>query len=162
MTNVVDLAPSPLGPFLGKWIRDPLSVSRNKVARRLVGAEGFKRLWACGSIDELRRCLASDPELARDYQACDHLSKGRLVIAAKQLTWVEEGLGFPPGRTTSQTIAGVRAEGRKVIVRSSSAGRQIEHVLRMRKEWLLVSEQYLGERARLFPRSPVFRYYRDA
>ena len=34
MGNVISFTPSPLTPFLGKWVRDPISVSRNKVASR--------------------------------------------------------------------------------------------------------------------------------
>jgi hypothetical protein len=46
MAEVISFPQSPLSPFLGEWIRDPMSVSRNKVARHTLGADGLTKLWA--------------------------------------------------------------------------------------------------------------------
>jgi hypothetical protein len=160
MANVVAFVGSPLAPFVGTWIRDPISVSRNKVARRLLGAEGFERLWACASIDALRESLDSDPDLAERYRRCGELAQGQLVITTGQLIFVDEGPGHPTPRTKAHSVASVAREGTSVIVRSSEGAGRPGWVLRMRQGWLLASERYFGAQARIFPRSPVFRYHR--
>ncbi|HLY00971.1 MAG TPA: hypothetical protein VKR56_00590 [Candidatus Cybelea sp.] len=57
-------------------------------------------------------------------------------------------------------VLGVRKEARTTIVETTYRGSRMGLALRMTKEWLLVSERYYGRNAQLFPRSPVFRYYR--
>lgn len=160
MAKVVAFAPSPLTRFLGSWIRDPISVSRAKVAKRLLGEEGLDRLWACKSIEELRECLAADPPLAEAYGQCGSLSAGHLTIERTQLAFVEEGSASLASETTGYPILSSEQEGRSVAVRTSSRTGQVTFVLGMRHEWLIVSQRHHGAQARMFPRSPSFRYYR--
>jgi hypothetical protein len=159
-SNIVYFTPPPLEPFLGTWIRDPLSVSRDKVAKRMLGEEGLRRLWSCGSMAELRRALRDDRALAEKYDALRRTgSEGRLVVDRRLMTWVEIATAYTPARTRSAPITGIRAEGRIVVVqsgRSTVSG----HALRQKDEWLLVSERHSGRNAECFPRSPVFRYFR--
>jgi hypothetical protein len=161
MGDVVSFALSLLEPFLGTWIRDPLSVSRNKVAKRMLGEEALKRLWGCGSMAAVRLCLDDDSELAAKYDALCRLgSQGRLVIERRLMTWTDTGTRFVPGRTVSSAIARVTAEGRKIIVHSTPTRTVCGHTLCKKNEWLLVSERYAGANVLHFPRSPEFRYYR--
>ena len=60
MSTVVPFSQSPLKPYLGEWILDQISISRNKLSRLLLGEDGVKKLWACGSIEELRQLAADD------------------------------------------------------------------------------------------------------
>jgi hypothetical protein len=53
--------PTNISPYLGEWILDQISISRNKLSRLLLGEDGVKKLWACGSIEELRQVAADDP-----------------------------------------------------------------------------------------------------
>jgi len=169
MGNVISFSQSPLTPFLGKWVRDPISVSRNKVARRTLGDDGLKKLWACGSMQESLQCLEEDPALAEKYQALLQIGglggQSDIEITLRTMVWNNSATGPNSIKTSVSQVIKVSAEGRKVIVESISlrAGapdRHIGYVLRMSKQWLLVSERYYGAQARLFPRSPVFRYYR--
>lgn len=158
--NVLTFGPPELAPFLGKWIRDEISVSR-KVANLTFGKEGFKKLYACGSYAELQRCLGDDPELAEKYAARLGLSGGEssLVIGPREIS----SFGSSPngeGRTVRYPVLELRKEGRTTIVATTFRAGPMGLALRMRKDWLLVSERYHGRAAALFPRSPVFRYYR--
>jgi hypothetical protein len=158
--TVLTFGPPELAPFLGKWIRDEISVSR-KVANLTLGKEAFKRLYACGSYEELQQVLAEDPGLAEKYKARLGLSGGEssLIIGPREIT---SDRSAPNGerRTVRYPVLGLRKEGRSTIVASTYRGSAMGLELRMRKEWLLVSERYVGRAAELFPRSPVFRYYR--
>jgi len=40
MSTVVPFAQSPLKPYLGEWILDQISISRNKLSRLLLGEDG--------------------------------------------------------------------------------------------------------------------------
>lgn len=162
MSNVVTFPPpSPLDPFLGTWIRDPMSVSRNKVAKRALGEDGLKRLWGCRSIAELRHCLEADAGLAEKYAAlCQSGAEGELVIARRTLTFSRRATRLAQARTVTSAITRVTAEGRMIIVHNAPRPAVSGHALRRRGEWLLVSERYAGRNALLFPPSPVFRYYR--
>lgn len=160
MSNVIPFGASPLTPFLGEWIRDPISVSRNKVSRRMLGDEGLKTLWACPSIEAVRRCLDADPALAETYQARLRLApESRMTITRGMVTWRDAASSFGPAETIDFPVHRVSAEGRNVIVHTTRRGRPQAFVLRMNKEWLLVSERSGGADAGLMPRSPVFRYH---
>src|SRR5262249_32824021 len=151
--NVVYFTPPLLEPFLGTWIRDPISVSRDKVAKGMLGEAALRRLWSCGSMDELRRCLRDDRALAEKYDAlCRIGAEGRLVIGRRQMTWIETATTYTPERTRSAPIAGIRAEGRMVVIHSSPQSTVAGHALRQKDEWLLVSERYAGRNAEYFPR----------
>jgi hypothetical protein len=161
MGTVIAFPPSLLEPFLGNWIRDPVSVSRNKVVKRTLGEDGMKLLWRCGSMADVRRCLRADAELAAKYEALCRLgSEGRLVIARRLMTWTEAAVDFKPARTVSAPITRITAQGRSVMVQTSSSPTVVGYVLRWKNEWLLVSESYAGLNVVYFPPSPVFRYYR--
>lgn len=168
MANVISFRPLPLSPFLGKWLLDPLSVSRNKVMKGRLGDEGLKKLWACASMDERALCLAGDPELASRYQFVLGLGRERsLVLTRKAITFTRAQSGTIQSKTTVLSVVRVTAEGRKVVVhtidtRPELRGRPMAYVFRMNKQWLLVSERYSGREAQLFPRSPLHRYYRPA
>jgi hypothetical protein len=160
MSNVVQFPPSLLDQFLGEWIRDPLSVSRNKVVKRALGSENLKRLWDCGSMAEIHQVLQSDEDLASKYEALCRASEARLAVTRRNLTWVETGTAFVQPRSRSSLITRVSAEGRKIIVHSTGSPTVRAYVLRMKKEWLLASQLFSGRNALYFPPSPVFRYYR--
>ena len=161
MDNVVSLVPAPLRPFLGGWVRDPLSVSRNKVVKKRLGQEALQRLWSLGSIGEVRACLAAEPEFAARYDALLALSsEGRLTVGPRQLIWSRSATRFIPAETRTSYITRVTVEGRKVIVAIADGGTVAGYEFRKKAEWLLVSERYTPANARIFPRSPVHRYYR--
>lgn len=162
MSNVVAFKPAPVTPYLGAWVRDPISVSRLKVAKRILGEEGLKRLWACASIADLRAILAGDAELAGRYARCEALSNGRLEIAQRELTFISHGAGFPEPSIRTLPIASITTEGRTVTAHLPPGHQESGYALRMNKQWLLVSVRFSGRRADLFPPSPVFRFYRDA
>jgi len=168
MSNVLNFPQSPLTPFLGEWARDPISVSRNKVARRILGEVGLKKLWACGSMTELTQCLAADPELAEKHQALLRIGvESRMVVTQQTIAWNNAETASLPARTNTFQVVKVAMEGKKVIVdtielNGARRGRRAGHVLRMNEQWLLVSEHYYGAQAQLFPPSPVFRYYRPS
>jgi hypothetical protein len=168
MANVISFSSSPLGAFLGKWLLDPLSVSRNKVMKGRLGDEGLKKLWACASMEERAQCLAGDPELASRYQFVPGLGReSSLVLTPKAITFTRAQSGTIRAKTTELSVVRVTAEGKKAVVhtidtRPELCGRPMAYVFRMNKQWLLVSERYIGREAQLFPRSPVHRYYRPA
>ena len=158
--GVLTFGPPELAPFIGRWIRDEISVSR-KVANLTFGKEGFKKLYACSSYGELQRSLAEDPELFEKYEARLKLSGGEssLVIGPREIS-SNRASPDGAGRSVRYPVLGLRREGRTTVVASTYRGSPMGLALRMRKEWLLVSERYYGRAADLFPRSPVFRYYR--
>src|SRR5271157_2574208 len=81
MAKVIGFSQSPLSPFLGEWVRDPMSVSRNRVAKQILGADGLTRLWSFGSMTELTEYLATDSELAKRYNALAGMGgENRLVV----------------------------------------------------------------------------------
>jgi hypothetical protein len=166
VAKLIGFPQSPLSSFLGEWVRDPMSVSRNKVGKRMLGAEGITKLWAFGSMAELTEYLASDPELAQKYRAHAALgAESRLQITPQTITLSISGIGSIPAGTSQFQVVRAVAEGKKVIAETieltgARQGHRIGYVLRLNKQWLMMSEQYYGAQARLFPRSPVFRYYR--
>jgi hypothetical protein len=181
MSNVISFPQSPLSPYLGPWVRDPLSVSRNKVVRLTLGADGLKKLWACDTIEERQRLLAEDPVLDDKYRAIAALGQsgmgGRMEISLQAIVWKASEIASAPtagGPAASASaanwvfqVARVAANGKKVIVhatnlRPEKRGKPVAFVLRMSKQWLLMSEQYSAAQANIFPRSPVFRYYRSS
>lgn len=165
MAKVIGFRPAPISPFLGKWILDPLSVSRNKVVKHALGQDGLKKLWACGSMQERAQCLAAEPELAKRYESLLRMGReSNVVVTHQAITFTWARAGSSEDRTTAYPVMSVAAEGRKVIVHTvdptpERRGRQLAYVLRLQKQWLFVSEQYKGREALYFPRSPVFRYY---
>jgi hypothetical protein len=164
MSKSIGFPQSPLTPFLGTWLLDPLSVSRNKVVKRILGEDGLKKLWNCESILERQRCLDADPDLAQNYHALLEIGSPRhLVVTPQTLTWNRLQSAALPAETAVYPVMRVTSEGKKLIVRSvdtrpGARGLPIGYVLRMSKQWLLVSERYEGRAAQLLPRSPVFRY----
>ncbi len=171
MPNVIRFAASPLAPFVGRWVRDPLSVSRNKVVKRMLGSDGLQKLWACDSIQDRVQFLAEDQSLAEKYQALLRLSglasESHLEVTLQTLTFNDAASASSPAKSSRYQVAKVTAEGKKVVVESvglgiERQGRRIGYVLRMDKNWLLVSERYFGTQAQIFPRSPVFRYDRPS
>ncbi len=168
MAKVIGFPQSPLSPFLGEWVLDPISVSRNKVAKRLLGAVGLAKLWAAGSMAELTQCLAADPELAERYKALiGMVGESRLVVTPESITFNRSGAASIPAKTSAFQVVRAVAEGRKVIAETIELtgprrGQRMGFDLRMNKQWLLIGEQYFGVQARLFPRSPIFRHYRPS
>ena len=164
MSNVLALfGPSRLTPFLGTWVRDPLSVSRNKVVKSTLGTDGLKLLWNCHSIEDVRQCLRDNTELAAKYESLRRVGcESRLVISSRLITWIDEATAYRPAKTVSSPITGVSLDNRKVIVNASRGPTVSGFELSLKQSWLLVSERYSGRNALLFPRSPVFRYYRGA
>jgi hypothetical protein len=127
------------------------------VANTVFGKDDFKKLYGCRSIDALRECAAADPPLAEKYKARLQLSKGTqyLRIAPRTIVWVHATKD-----PTEYPVLGVAKEARSTIVKTLYRGSPVDWVLRMRHEWLLVSERYYGRAKQLFPRSPTFRWYR--
>jgi hypothetical protein len=163
MSNVLAFKPSLLKPFLGTWVRDPLSISRNKVVKSKLGTDGLKLLWNCHPIEDVRQCLRDNGELAANYEALRGVGcESRVVISSRVITWIDEETTYRPAKTVSSPITGVSLDGRKVIVNASSGRTVSGYELRFKQSWLLVSERYSGRNALLFPKSPVFRYYREA
>jgi hypothetical protein len=168
MAKVIGFPQSPLTPFLGEWVRDPISVSRNKVAKRMLGADGLRRLWAFGSMAELTDYLATDLELAERYKALAGIGgESRLVVTPQTITMNNSGVASISAKTSEFQVVRTVTEGKKVIAETieltgARRGQRIGYVFRMNKQWMLMSEQYYGAQARLFPRSPVFRYYRPS
>ncbi len=163
MSNVLALGPSLLTPFLGTWVRDPLSVSRNKIVKSTLGTDGLKLLWNCRSIEDVRQCLRDNAELAANYEALRRVGwESRLMISSRLITWIDEETTFRPAKTVSSPVTAVSLDGRKVILNASSGTTVSGFELRFKQNWLLVSERYSGRNALLFPRSPAFRYYREA
>jgi hypothetical protein len=168
MAKVIGFPQSPLSPYLGEWIRDPMSVSRNKVAKSKLGADGLTKLWAFGSMTELTEYLATDPELAERYKALAGIGReSRLVVTPQTITFNNSGVASIPAKTSEFQVVRAVTQGKKVIAETieltgARRGQRIGYVLRMNRQWLLMSEQYYGAQARLFPRSPVFRYYRPS
>lgn len=166
MAKVIGFPASPLSPFLGSWLRDPMSVSRNKVVKNALGAEGLTKLWAFGSMQKLNEYLATDPELAERYRTLGRSEvHAGLEVTPQTITFFRPAGGSIPAKTSSFQIVKTFAQGRKVVAETieltgARRGQRIGYVFRMNKQWLLVSEQYYGANARLFPPSPVFRYYR--
>jgi hypothetical protein len=84
MGNVISFRPLPLSPFLGKWLLDPLSVSRNKVVKQTIGEADLKKLWACAAMEERAQSLADDAEFANRYRSVVHLGGQKsLVVSSK-------------------------------------------------------------------------------
>jgi hypothetical protein len=143
-----------------------MSVSRNKVGKHIFGADNLTKLWAFGSMAELTEYLASDPELAEKHRARAALgTESRLQITPQTIAFNRSEVGSIPPKTSSFQVVRAVSEGKKVVAETieltgARRGQRIGFVLRMNKQWLLVSERYYGAQARLFPRSPVFRYYR--
>lgn len=166
VSNVFEFRPSsPLSPFLGEWLIDPLSVSRNKVVKGRLGEDGLKKLWGCASMEERAQCLAADPELANRYQTLLGIGRAsRMVVTPQAVTFLHPQTAALPSETIMLAITRVTTDGSKVIAhtvdtRPERRGHSVGYVFRMSKQWLLVSEQYYGREATLFPRSPVHRYY---
>ena len=164
VAKVIGFRPSPLSPFLGMWILDPLSVSRNKIMKHMLGQDSLKRLWACGSMEKRAECLAAEPELAQRYQSVLHLREdSHLVVTNQTITFTWSRGRSSEAKTSAYPVMRIAVEGRKVIVHTISrperGSQPLSYVFRLNQQWLLVSERYTGRQAQYFPRSPVFRYY---
>ena len=165
VSNVIEFRQSHLSPFLGEWLLDPISVSRNKVMKRVLGEDGLKQLWACASIQERTQCLAVDRDLTDRYQAAIRLAgDSRMVVTPETVPFHRARGAAVPAKTSVYTITRVTTEGRKVTAHTVDTcterrSHPVGYVFRMSKQWLLVSEQYYGREATYFPRSPVHRYY---
>jgi hypothetical protein len=160
--NVLNFTPSPLAPFLGKWVRDDTSVGR-KVAKRMLGEEAFRTFQTCKSIDELREYVDSDPTLADRYQRHLQLTgRSYLFVSVKAIVSESALPGNVTGANHAKTypVLSLTKEGHNVVVQTVDGERSLGLVLRMKHSWLLVSERYFGKAAELFPRSRVHRYYR--
>ncbi len=91
--------------------------------------------------------------------------KDHMVIMRETITRFNEG--YPPNipdKTSVFPIMAVTTEGRGVVVQTfdRERGTPIGFVFRMKREWLLVSGKHYGRQTQIFPRSPIFRYYRDS
>lgn len=117
MGKVIGFPQSPLTPFIGKWLLDPLSVSRNKVVKRTLGEDRLKKLWAFDSMQERAEYLAADPELAARYDALRRSrNDSHLVVTQQTIAFTWPRPGSPEGKTTVYPVVRVSAEGRKAIV----------------------------------------------
>jgi hypothetical protein len=171
MSNVISFTQSPLSPFLGPWVRDPLSVSRNRIVRLTLGADDLKKLWACDSMEERQEVLAADAALEDKYRAVTRLGQsamgGQMEISLQAIVWKGSENSTSPAASWVFQVTRVAANGKKVIVhatnlRPEKRGKQVAFVLRMSKKWLIMSEHYSPAQANILPRSPVFRYYRPS
>lgn len=163
MGKVIGFPQSPLSPFLGTWVLDPLSVSRNKAVKHALGDEGLKKLWGFASMEERAAYLAGDAEMAARYATLRRTGNdSHLEVTPQTLTFTRPPMGVVEAKTSVFPVLRVAAEGRKVVVHTvngAERGNQpIAYVLRFSKRWLLVSERYFGRAAQLYPRSPVHRY----
>jgi len=164
MGKVIGFPQSPLAPFLGRWVLDPLSVSRNKAVKHALGEEGLKKLWGLASMEERAAYLAGDAELAARYASLRRTGNdSHLVVSPQTLTFMRPQMGVVEAKTSVFPVLRVSEEGRKAVVHTVNGPERgnhaIAYVLRFSKGWLLVSERYFGRAAQLFPRSPVHRYF---
>jgi hypothetical protein len=107
----------------------------------------------------LRDCLAADPGLAEKYAArlkCG--GEGRLTITPGSLAWREPNAQGGEASNLIVQVARATAKGRQVIVETGAGG--AGYVLRMKNDWLMVSETHVGARQAMYPPSPLFRYHR--
>jgi hypothetical protein len=158
MAEVIQLPQSPLRPYLGLWRIDPLSVGRHKRSMSPLNDPGFAMLWQCASVDERHEMLAADAALAARYAERSARIDRTLEVAATRLTFCGTTGGTP--REATCPIVKITAEGRSVIAQVISRRQLIGYVFRRQQSWLVASERYYGRAATLYPRSPVFRYYR--
>jgi hypothetical protein len=115
--------------------------------------------------------LAMDSALEEKYRNVAGIAESQIgsqiEITLQSILWKgSDGSTRAPADWVFQ-ITRAAAESRKVIVHSinlrpEKRGKPVAFVLRMNKQWLLMSEQYSGAQAGIFPRSPVFRYYRQS
>ena len=161
MVEVIPLPLNPLRPYFGVWHLDPLSVGRRKKSSSPLNDAGFTLLWKCASIAERRATLASDAALAHRYAAlCTSRAERKLEVSAARLIFRNtDAAGLP--RNESCPIVKIATEGRSVVAQVMTRGQGIGYVFRRLHSWILVSEKYYGRAATLYPRSPVFRYYRE-
>jgi hypothetical protein len=105
--SLLTFGPPEFAPFLGKWVRDEIPVSR-KVANLTFGKEALKKPYACSSYAELQRCLAQDPELAEKYKRRLEVSGGEscLIIGPREITSDVSPNGT--NRTTRYPVLGLR------------------------------------------------------
>jgi hypothetical protein len=160
VAEVIVLPLSPLRPYVGLWRLDPLSVGRRKKSTSPLNDPGFAALWNCASILERRELLAADPALAQRYSAISTGRERQLEVSTARLIFHRtDPAGLP--RQETCPIVKATAEGRSVVAQVVTRAQLIGYVFRRQKSWILVSERYYGRAATLYPRSPVFRYYRD-
>ena len=159
MAEVIALPQSPLRPYVGFWRIDPLSVGRRKRSTTPLNDPGYAMLWKCASFAERNGLLAADPALAVRYEALSAKIDRTLEVSVGRLVF--SGTGNGASHESSCPIVKITSEGRSVIAQVISRGQQIGYVFRRRQDWLVLSERYYGRAATLYPRSPVFRYYRD-
>ena len=159
MGEVIALPQSPLRPYLGLWRIDPLSVGRRKKASSPLNDPGFARLWACSSWAEQKALLDADPALAERYRARNAWNDRTLEVTAAHLIFRSSANGAP--REEACPIVKTTSEGRSAIAQVVTRNQLTGYAFRRQKSWILVSERYYGRAATLYPRSPVFRYYKD-
>jgi hypothetical protein len=91
-------------------------------------------------------------------------SESRLKIAPDNIAWNPPYGGSIPSIHLVYPVVRLSTEGNAVVVhsldpRAERRGRPAGLRLRMRKNWLLVSEEYFGRQADLFPRAQVLTFY---
>jgi hypothetical protein len=161
VAEVIPLPLNPLRPYFGVWHLDPLSVGRRKKSSSPLNDAGFALLWKCTSIAERRAMLASDTALAHRYTAlCTSRAERKLEVSAAHLIFRSTDAASLP-RNESCSIVKITTEGRSVVAQVTTRGQRIGYVFRRLHSWILVSEEYYGRAAMLYPRSPVFRYYQE-
>ena len=108
---------------------------------------------------QLRDCLAADPELAERYSArLKYGGEGRLTITLRSLEWREANAPGSEASNLSVRVISATTKGRQVVVQTGVGG--AGYILRMKNDWLMVSEKYDGPRSAMHPPSPQFRYHR--
>lgn len=157
MSNIVPFtSQSPLSPFLGQWYLDPLSVSRNKVTKRILGADNLKMLWAIGSMCELINAIQSSVELQEKYRQLLQYDRGSsMVITPQTISICRPEHPLFPAESIIMPVLSITKEGSKVVVKTTWRSNPCDHVLRMNKEWLLMTE-----RMQTVPQL-THRYHRD-
>jgi hypothetical protein len=157
--ELIPFPQNPLTPYFGVWCLDPLSVGRRKASTSPLRDPHFALLWKSASIAERHAKLAAHPALAQRYTAlCDSRRGHKLDVSAGFLVF--QGTDFSAAPRIYQVVK-VTVEGRSVIAQVMARGQSVGYEFRRQQSWILVSERYYGRAAALFPRSPVFRYYRE-
>ena len=165
MGNVIPFAQPFLKPFLGEWILDQVSVSRNKLSKLLLGEEGAKKLWACASIDEINQIVGADPELGDKYRAMlGERTEGRLTVAPAAILWTPPRAGLAVATVLSYPVMKIVRQGGAIVVHSldprpGRRGRPAGLRLRLSKNWLMMSEEFFGRKAEILPQAPALRFY---
>lgn len=144
MSEILPFAPSSaLAPFLGLWYLDPLSVSRDRVVKRLLGAETLKALWALHSMPELTEVIHQSPELQEKYRAVLQYDWRRsMTVTSQAITLTTPETQTVQPEAVVLPILKITTEGKaKVVIHTRSRTRPCQYLFRMKHEWLLVTER---------------------